>query len=159
MVSAIVIYGNDLQNIPASIWVIGVIMQPVGCLFGYYIGKLSGLTLKDQRAISLETGVQNFCLAMVIITLTSKGQQQKDAIVSLVVWFDVVYFANSWLLVAFYRYYLAPQDDDIVAVAVADADAHADTEAGKGVTEKGGKEGWSWFQLMTRSLMSRTRKM
>jgi len=125
LVSAIVIYGKDLKNIPASIWVIGVVMQPVGCLFGYYIAKILGQSLRDQRTISLETGVQNFSLTMAIITLTFKGQEQKDTLM-FPLSYGLMYFVNSMLLVAFYRYYLAPQDNDLVATAVAE-----DAETGK----------------------------
>ena len=35
-----------------------VLLQPLGCLFGYWAAALLKLSTKDCRTISLETGVQ-----------------------------------------------------------------------------------------------------
>lgn len=103
-------------------------MQPTGCLFGYWMSKALGLTLKDQRTISLETGVQNFGLTMAIINLTFTGAELKDTL-QFPLSYGLMYFVNSMLLVALYRYYLAPQDDDLIITGEGEGEGEA--EAGE----------------------------
>ena len=110
-------------------------MQPTGCLFGYWASKFLGLTPKDQRTISLETGVQNFGLTMAIINLTFTGQELKDTL-QFPLSYGLLYFGNSVIVVALYRYYLAPQDDDHVLIE-AEAEAEAEARAGAGAVDKG----------------------
>lgn len=111
LVSSLVIYGEDIKKIKATVWVIALIMQPLGCLFGFHVSRALGMKCKDNRTISLETGVQNFTLTMAVINLTFKGQLQKDVLMFSLA-YGLLYFANSTLLVSFFRWYLAPLDND-----------------------------------------------
>lgn len=87
------------------------ILQPTGCLFGYWVSRFSGLTKKDQRTISLECGVQSFTLTIAVINLTFSDDARKDAL-TFPLCYGILYFSNSGGLVSFYRWYLAPLDGD-----------------------------------------------
>ena len=117
-----IIFGQDDSSY--SIWIIGTLMQPIGCFFGYYTAKLVGrrggnLNHKDQRTISLETGVQNFSLAFAIANLSfgttstptedDDGEGVHKAIVFPMV-YGCLYVINTAIIVSFYRWYLAPKD-------------------------------------------------
>ena len=117
-----IIFGQDDSSY--SIWIIGTLMQPIGCFFGYYTAKLVGrrggnLNHKDQRTISLETGVQNFSLAFAIANLSfgtteedgGDGEVQVHKAIVYPMVYGCLYVINTAIIVSFYRWYLAPKDD------------------------------------------------
>lgn len=108
---SIVIYEDIFAASPWSVWVMACILQPTGCLFGYWVSRFAGLNKKDQRTISLECGVQSFTLTIAVINLTFTGDVLKKALMFPLA-YGILYFSNSGALVAFYRWYLAPMDDD-----------------------------------------------
>ena len=109
LVFSIYIYKNIFAASPWSVWVMAVILQPAGCSFGYFVAKLLGLPHKEQRTISLETGVQSFTLTIAVINLTFTGDVLEKALMFPLA-YGLLYFANSAGVVAFYRFYLAPMD-------------------------------------------------
>lgn len=108
---SIIIYEDIFAASPWSVWVMGCILQPTGCLFGYWVSRVAGLNKKDQRTISLECGVQSFTLTIAVINLTFTGDVLKKALMFPLA-YGILYFSNSGALVAFYRWYLAPMDGD-----------------------------------------------
>ena len=109
LVFSIVIYNDIFAASPWSVWVMALILQPAGCGFGYFVAKLLGMTHKEQRTISLETGVQSFTLTIAVINLTFSGDVLKKALMFPLA-YGLLYFGNSAGIVAFYRFYLAPMD-------------------------------------------------
>lgn len=59
-------------NFP-NVWIAGVFYQPIGCAFGFFVARTAKLPRAEQRAVCLETGVQNFVLAIAIATLSFEG--------------------------------------------------------------------------------------
>lgn len=108
---SLIIYADIFAATPWSAWVMAVILQPSGCAFGYFASKFAGMPHKDQRTISLETGVQSFTLTIAVINLTFSGDVLEKALMFPLA-YGILYFANSALVVAFYRFYLAPMDPE-----------------------------------------------
>ena len=59
-------------------WVLGSIYQPIGCIFGYTMGRVARLDRRDCRAISLECGVQNYAIAIAVAALSFTGCVRTD---------------------------------------------------------------------------------
>jgi hypothetical protein len=94
------------------------------------------MSRKDQRTISLETGVQSFTLTIAVINLTFSGDVLKKALMFPLA-YGILYFSNSGALVAFYRFYLAPMDNDDEELKPPDATKVPtdETETGSSVGE------------------------
>ena len=60
-------YWTQIANAPGKLWAIAIIMEPIGCAFGYLAAGLTGLPRKDRRTISLECGVQAWTFTMAVI--------------------------------------------------------------------------------------------
>jgi len=52
----------------------------MGMLFGYWVARGLGQDTNRSRTISLETGIQNGPLAVLVITLSFTGQQQQEVL-------------------------------------------------------------------------------
>jgi bile acid transporter len=52
----------------------------IGMLFGYWVARGLGQDTNRARTISLETGIQNGPLAVLVITLSFSGSQQQDVL-------------------------------------------------------------------------------
>lgn len=133
---SIIIYEDIFAASPWSVWVMACILQPTGCLFGYWVSRFAGMSRKDQRTISLETGVQSFTLTIAVINLTFSGDVLKKALMFPLA-YGILYFSNSGALVAFYRFYLAPMDNDDEELKPPDATKVPtdETETGSSVGE------------------------
>mmetsp|Transcript_26921 Transcript_26921/g.60190 ORF Transcript_26921/g.60190 Transcript_26921/m.60190 type:complete len:329 (-) Transcript_26921:227-1213(-) len=125
LVFSLIIYEDIFASTPWSVWVMALLMQPTGCAFGYFVAKAMGLPHKDQRTISLETGVQSFTLTIAVIALTFTGDELEKALMFPLA-YGLLYFGNSAGIVAFYRWYLAPMDK----VAPTDKDDEENAAAG-----------------------------
>lgn len=108
---AIVSYQDFFQEAGYSIWITAVIMQPIGCSFGYIVSKLLGMSPKETRTISLETGIQNFSIALAVVQLSFAADEeaQKYALM-FPACYGFLYLFWSAILVVFFKYYLAPRD-------------------------------------------------
>lgn len=60
LVSALVLYWDEASKARWELWLLAFIMEPLGCVFGFFSGKLCGLPPKSQRTIGIECGMQNF---------------------------------------------------------------------------------------------------
>jgi len=112
---AILAYGNILAIIPWSLWVLSVIVLPLGCIFGYFMSRFLGMSSKDQRTISLETGIQNFALTVAIVQLSFTDDETtlKYAIMFPIIYgFTYLFWAPVFTVI--FRFYLAPKDGEII---------------------------------------------
>jgi len=64
-----VIFGNleNIRNYIKDVIFIVILQNFLALFIGYQWAKLMGLPLKDRRAISIETGIQNSGLALILI--------------------------------------------------------------------------------------------
>ena len=58
---------QELKDATASIYLSAILLGIVGFLLGYILSRLLGLTARQCRTVSLETGIQNTPLTMAII--------------------------------------------------------------------------------------------
>ena len=105
------------KTAPWSVWIISIIFQPLGCVFGYFVSRdVAKLTNKDSRTICLETGVQNFTLTIAIINLSFKDETTRSDVLIFPITYGFCYIINSVLIVLFLRKFVAnfdvEQDDN-----------------------------------------------
>ena len=110
LVVFIIVYGDDIIDAPASLWISAIIMEPVGGLFGYGMGRLAKLSSKDCRTILLETGIQNFSLTIAMITLSFDGDERRQVLLFPLL-YGIMYIINGVWIVLVLRYKLAPLDE------------------------------------------------
>jgi len=65
-----------------GIYLAGILLGPLGFLFGYVGGRLVGLASPQRRSLSLETGVQNVPLALGIILISFPPEVQAEMLVA-----------------------------------------------------------------------------
>ena len=64
---------NFLQHIGLAFWIV-LIVNGAGLLLGYSLGKLSGLSRADCKAVAFETGIQNTAFGLLLIFNFFGGQ-------------------------------------------------------------------------------------
>jgi len=69
-----------LLSTPGSVFVAAIALGLVGMLLGYWLARLLKQDSNRARTISLETGIQNGPLAVLIVTLTFKGELQQQVL-------------------------------------------------------------------------------
>jgi solute carrier family 10 (sodium/bile acid cotransporter), member 2 len=69
-----------LMTTPAAVFVAAIGLGLVGMLLGYWLARLLKQDNNRSRTISLETGIQNGPLAVLIVTLTFKGELQQQVL-------------------------------------------------------------------------------
>lgn len=110
LISGLVINGSQIMSADWTIWMAGILLQPIGCLFGYFAGHLFGMNSKDNRTIALETGVQNFTLTIALINLTwANDTQKRNDIMLYPLVYGFLYIIHSFWIVGLLRY--LAQDD------------------------------------------------
>ncbi|EMP05632.1 hypothetical protein LEP1GSC124_4778 [Leptospira interrogans serovar Pyrogenes str. 200701872] len=62
------------MNVIYKVFLYVFLMNAVGFLLGYYFSKLMRLDERDSRCISIETGIQNSGLGLVLIFAFFEGQ-------------------------------------------------------------------------------------
>jgi len=87
---------------PFEVYVASISVGLLGFMFGYFVSRLLGIAPIFQRAISLETGIQNGPLAFAIILLSFS-----DPIQSQMIWLAILYstfiIITSSIITLFYR--------------------------------------------------------
>lgn len=71
--------GRLLTEAPVAVFSAAILLGLVGFLLGYVSSSLLGLTPKQSRTVSLETGIQNTPLTMAIIVATFPADMQQPA--------------------------------------------------------------------------------
>lgn len=69
-----------LLETPLPVYVATIGIGLLGMLFGYWVARGLAQDSNRARTISLETGIQNGPLAVLVITLTFSGQMQQDVL-------------------------------------------------------------------------------
>lgn len=86
IVTALVRHIDLLFQTPAIIYIAAICVGLMGFLFGYWMARLFGLSPIFQRAISVETGIQNTPVAFAIILLSFSGAIQNQML-----WLAILY--------------------------------------------------------------------
>lgn len=128
LIAALIVYWEDLKTAPWELWVIAIIMEPAGALFGYFFSTAVKLSRKDARTIGIETGVQSFTLTIAIITLSFDGDE-RDEVLLFPILYGVMYIVNSVWIILFLKYYVATFDEP-------DADPKEDWNNGEKTAEE-----------------------
>jgi len=92
-------------------WLSAAFFQPIGCLLGYCLARLARLPHPECRAICLETGIQNFVLALAIIALSFSGCDRL-VISTFPLISTFFYLVNSIWITAFLRFVMSRFDSD-----------------------------------------------
>ncbi len=74
----------------------------MGMLFGYWVARGLGQDTNRSRTISLETGIQNGPLAVLVITLSFTGQQQQEVLL-IPVLYSLFIVLTSTVVMLYYR--------------------------------------------------------
>ncbi|MFN4057648.1 MAG: bile acid:sodium symporter family protein [Roseinatronobacter sp.] len=74
----------------------------VGMLFGYWVARALGQDTNRARTISLETGIQNGPLAVLVITLSFTGEQQQ-AVLIIPILYSLFIVLSSTAVTMWYR--------------------------------------------------------
>jgi len=102
-------YGDLFSNAGYEVWSMCVILQPLGCAFGYFISKMCGMSSTHMRTISLETGVQNFALVLAVIQLSFKSDADTlEYALMFPVCYGLMYLFWSPIIVLLFRRYCCP---------------------------------------------------
>jgi len=84
--TAFVRHGGLLLRTPTEVYVGAITLGLLGFLFGFYLSRMVGLPPIFQRAVSLETGIQNGPLAFAVILLSFQ-----EPIQSQMIWMAILY--------------------------------------------------------------------
>ena len=105
LVLSFIAYGNYFADAGWKVWVMCVLLQPLGCAFGYGVAKLLGMSQKHQRTISLETGIQNFGLTVSIIQLSFRSDvDTMEYALMFPFCYGILYLVWSPILVLLFRH-------------------------------------------------------
>ena len=74
----------------------------IGMLFGYWVARALGQDTNRARTISLETGIQNGPLAVLVITLSFTGEQQQ-AVLIIPILYSLFIVLSSTAVTMWYR--------------------------------------------------------
>jgi BASS family bile acid:Na+ symporter len=100
--TAFIRHGKLFLQTPIEVYVGVIAIGLLGFLFGYFVSRIFGLAPIFQRAISLETGIQNGPLAFAIILLSFSEPLQSPMI-----WLGILYSTfiviNSSIITLYFR--------------------------------------------------------
>jgi len=95
-------HGKLFLQTPIEVYIGAIVVGLIGFLFGYFASRTVGLAPIYQRAISLETGIQNGPLAFAVILLSFQEPMQSQ-----MVWLAILYSTfiviSSSVVTLFYR--------------------------------------------------------
>ena len=94
-------YGMLLDT-PLTVFAAVICIGLLGVLFGYWLSRALGQDRNRSRTISLETGIQNGPLAVLIITLTFTGTMQQE-ILFIPILYSLFIVIMSSLITILYR--------------------------------------------------------
>lgn len=91
-----------LLDTGASIYAATIGIGLAGMLFGYWVARALGQDTNRARTISLETGIQNGPLAVLVITLSFSGAMQQDTLL-IPILYALFIVLTSTLVTLYYR--------------------------------------------------------
>lgn len=113
-------YWHQLRKAPPALWIIAVLMEPLGFGFGYIGSYFAGLSRKNCRTVALETGVQNFPIAIAVISQTFPAGEQRTRTLLFPLMYGILWIVNSFWMVVVLRYFVAGYDDEELTAALED---------------------------------------
>jgi len=93
LVLGIQVYGEDILNMPPAVWISSLIMQIGGGIFGLVLSGCASLSLREQLAVSLETSLKAFVVAVAVIEYSFNGVD-KDGMMAVPLVYGVVIACN-----------------------------------------------------------------
>jgi BASS family bile acid:Na+ symporter len=107
--AAVGIDPDGLASASWTAWVVAVLLQPLGYACGLGIAYLFHAGWKDMKTISIETGIQNFGLAFIIISLSiDRDPPEYYDCVLVVALCNLLYVPHSLWIVLLMRYAFPP---------------------------------------------------
>ena len=91
-----------LLETPFSVYFAAIGIGLIGMLFGYWTARALRQDTGRARTISLETGIQNGPLAVLVITLSFAGEQQQDVLL-IPVLYSLFIVISSTVVTLWYR--------------------------------------------------------
>jgi BASS family bile acid:Na+ symporter len=73
--------GAALLQLAPRVYLAGLLLAPIGFLFGYLGARTLGMATAQRRAVSLETGIQNVPLALAIVMLSFPTEVQSEVLI------------------------------------------------------------------------------
>ncbi len=92
-----------LLETPLPIYVATIGIGLLGMLFGYWVARGLAQDTNRARTISLETGIQNGPLAVLVITLTFEGQMQQDVLLIPVLYSLFIVLTSTAITICYRR--------------------------------------------------------
>lgn len=85
-------------------WALAALFEPLGCCFGFAMATAARLEARDARAVSLETGVQNYALIIALIALSyDAGSCEREEVSRFVLISTLWYVISSAWIVTLMR--------------------------------------------------------
>ncbi|RFA25364.1 transporter [Alkalilimnicola ehrlichii] len=91
-----------LSTTPKEIYIAAIGLGLCGFLIGYWFSRALRLNSAKARTVSLETGIQNGPLAILIVGMTFEGTQQQEMLLIPVLYSMFIVFTSS-LITIYYR--------------------------------------------------------
>ena len=91
-----------LLETPAHVYVATISIGLIGMLFGYWVARGLGQDTSRSRTISLETGIQNGPLAVLVITLSFSAAMQQEVLL-IPVLYSLFIVLTSTVITLWYR--------------------------------------------------------
>eukprot|EP00040_Diaphanoeca_grandis_P000483 m.273351 g.273351 ORF g.273351 m.273351 type:complete len:422 (-) comp106296_c0_seq1:115-1380(-) len=103
---------SDVFDQDESVWIPAYLLQPIGYAFGYGMSTIFGLDRPARRAVSLETGIQNYSFAIAVVTISFQGESCDTLFEGLAFPYIATtgYLFNLLWYVPYLRYIHAPND-------------------------------------------------
>jgi len=105
LVISLLAYWNYIYDAGYQVWIMCIILQPLGCAFGYFFSKIFGMSSQHMLTISLETGVQNFVLTIAVVQLSFQSDKDTMEYASIVpMCYGFLYLFWSPVIILLFRY-------------------------------------------------------
>jgi len=81
-------------------WALAALFEPLGCFFGFVMATAARLEARDKRAVTLETGVQNYPLIIALIALSYEAGSCEREEVSRFVLISTFWYvlSSAWIV-------------------------------------------------------------
>ncbi|MDO9152229.1 MAG: bile acid:sodium symporter [Paludibacter sp.] len=96
-------HGKYFLETPITVYIAAIGLGLAGFLFGYYLSKALGMFPLHQRAISLETGIQNGPVAFAVILLSFKEPFIQNQMIWLAILYSTFIVISSSFITLYFR--------------------------------------------------------
>lgn len=102
ILTAFIRHGHYFQLTPVTVYIGAIGLGVAGFFFGFWMSRLLGMYPLFQRAISLETGIQNGPVAFAVILLSFSNPVQ-DQMIWLAILYSTFIVITSSIITMYYR--------------------------------------------------------